>query len=166
VAHKFGLGSNDSARALLCNVTKKYMYIPLIGSDYPKKLVALIDSAKKNIDIAVYDWRWYIDQPGHPAQALNLAIVRAVRRGVQVRAVVNTAHIVPTLQNVGIRAKIIPQRKTLHAKLVIVDNETLVIGSHNFSRNAFASNIETSIMVDIPQGETRFQDFFNRLYGF
>jgi phosphatidylserine/phosphatidylglycerophosphate/cardiolipin synthase-like enzyme len=140
-------------------------FLPLIGADYPKKVVPLIDSAKKNIDIAVYDWRWYIDQPGHPAQALNLAIVRAVRRGVQVRAVVNTSHIVPTLQKVGIRAKIIPQRKTLHAKLVIVDNETLVIGSHNFSRNAFASNIETSVMIDIPSENTRFQEFYTNIFG-
>lgn len=137
----------------------------IIGSDYPKKIIPLIDSAKRNIDIVVYDWRWYADRLGHPVQQLNMAIVRAVQRGVIVRAVINANIILGVLQSVGIRARQLPDRRTLHTKMMIVDGDTLVIGSHNFTRNAFASNIETSIIVTIPSEVTRLHEFFNNLYG-
>jgi len=137
----------------------------VIGSDYPKKMIPLIDGAKKNIDIVVYDWRWYADQLGHPVQQFNMAIVRAVQRGVVVRAVVNAHILVPILTKVGVKVRQLKDRRTLHTKLVIIDTSTLVIGSHNFTRNAFASNIETSVVVDIAEGDTRLASFFNNLYG-
>lgn len=137
----------------------------VIGSDYPKKIIALIDGAKKNIDIVVYDWRWYADQLAHPVQQFNMALVRAVQRGVVVRAVVNAHILVPILTKVGIKVRQLKDRRTLHTKMVILDGSTLVIGSHNFTRNAFASNIETSIVVEIPLGEQRLVSFFNNLYG-
>jgi len=137
----------------------------LIGSDYPKKMIPLIDGAKKNIDIVVYDWRWYADQLAHPVQQFNMALVRAVQRGVFIRAVVNAHILVPVLTQVGIKVRQLKDRRTLHTKLVIIDSRTLVIGSHNFTRNAFASNIETSIVVEIPEEDVRLSSFFNNLYG-
>lgn len=137
----------------------------LIGSDYPKKMIPLLDGAKKNIEIVVYDWRWYADQVGHPVQQFNMAIARAVNRGVIVRAVVNAHILVPVLTKVGVKVRQLKDRRTLHTKLVIVDSRTLVIGSHNFTRNAFTSNIETSIITEIPEGDERLASFFNNLYG-
>jgi phosphatidylserine/phosphatidylglycerophosphate/cardiolipin synthase-like enzyme len=139
--------------------------IVLIGSEYPKKIIPLIESAKRNIDIVVYDWRWYPDQVSHPVQQFNMALVRAVQRGVIVRAVINAHTILPVLQKVGIKARQLGDKRTLHSKLIMVDETTLVIGSHNFTRNAFVSNIESSIVVEIPAEVTRFKEFFNNLYG-
>lgn len=140
------------------------IFIPIVGADYPKKVIPLLDNAKKNIDLISYDWRWYPNQPGHVVQQFNIALVNAVRRGVIVRAVVNRVEILPTLANVGIVARKMRDKRTLHTKLVIIDSEILVIGSHNFTRNAFGSNVETSIAVSIPPGETRFQNFFDTLF--
>lgn len=137
----------------------------IIGSEYPKKIIPLIESAKKNIDIVVYDWRWYPDQLAHPVQQFNIALVRAVQRGVIVRAVVNANTILDTLKSVGIKAKQLPDKRVLHSKMIMLDDTTLVIGSHNFTRNAFTSNIETSIAVEIPENATRFREFFNNIYG-
>lgn len=137
----------------------------LIGSDYPKHLIPLIDGAKKSIDIVVYDWRWYEDQLAHPVQQFNMALVRAVQRGVTVRAVINANVILSKLTALGIKARQLSDRRTLHSKLLIIDHSTLVIGSHNFTRNAFTSNIETSIVVEIPEDVTRLHEFFNNIYG-
>lgn len=139
--------------------------IVLIGSEYPREIIKLIDGAKKNIDIVVYDWRWYEDQLAHPVQQFNMAIVRAVQRGVLVRAVINAHTILETLKSVGIKARQLGDKKTLHTKMIVIDNKQLVIGSHNFTRNAFTSNIETSIVVELPEEATRLQSFFNNLYG-
>lgn len=139
--------------------------IPIIGAEYPKKVIPLIDGAKKNIDIVVYDWRWYPDQIAHPVQQLNAAIVRASQRGVFVRAVVNADLNLQVLNNAGIKARRLADKRTLHTKMILIDNRTLILGSHNFTRNAFGANIETSIAVEVPEDITRFTEFFNNLYG-
>lgn len=139
--------------------------IPLIGSDYPKKVIPLIDGAKKNVHIVMYDWRWYPNQPGHSVQQFNAALVRAVGRGVVVRAVLNTADIVPVLASVGIKARTMRDKRTLHSKLLLIDSSVLVIGSHNITRNAFGSNIEASVVVELPGDVTRFSEFFENLYN-
>ena len=138
--------------------------IPIIGSDFPKIVIPLIDSAQKNIDIVVYDWRWYENQVGHPVQQFNIALVRALKKGVQVRVILNKPDLVPILTKIGIKARVLRDRRTVHTKLMIIDNKTVIIGSHNYTRNAFGSNIETSIVTEIPNGQTRLQDFFNNLF--
>lgn len=139
--------------------------IPIIGAEYPKKVIPLIKNARRNIDIVVYDWRWYENKPAHPTQQLNIAFVNAAKRGVQVRAVVNSHENVALLNSVGIKARQISERRTMHTKLLLIDDKILVIGSHNFTRNAFAHNIETSVSLEIPHGENRFSQFFDNLYN-
>lgn len=136
----------------------------LVGSDFPKYVIPLIDSAKKNIDIVVYDWRWYQDDPSHAVQQFNTALVRAVARGVQVRAVVNTPLLIKQLSDVGIWARQTKDKRTVHTKMMLVDRQKIVIGSHNYTRNAFGSNIETSIIAEIPEGQDRFAQFFENLF--
>ena len=137
----------------------------LIGADYPKKVIPLLNAAKKNIDIVVYDWRWYPNQPAHAVQQFNAALVRAAQRGVLVRAVVNAPLLLPILASVGIKARQVAGKRTIHAKMVLIDDEILILGSHNFTRNAFGSNVEVSIVVPVASDYRRFRDFFERLYG-
>lgn len=139
--------------------------IPLIGNDYPTKVIPFIDNAKANIDIIVYDWRWYPNNPSFNVQQFNSALVRAVSRGVVVRAVINTPQLLPILTSVGIKARCTRNKRTLHAKFISIDNETLVIGSHNFTKNAFNFNLEVSILTNIPDGITRFAELFENLYN-
>lgn len=139
--------------------------IPIIGSDYTKLVIPLIENARHSIDICMYDWRWYFDNAEHPVQLFNMALVRAVRRGVRVRCLTNTDLLIDTLNNLKMKARTLKDTRVLHSKLVIFDNQTLVIGSHNLTSNAFTRNLETSVIVEIPQGQTRFQEYFNNLYG-
>lgn len=139
--------------------------IAIVGADYPKKVIPLINAAKKNIDVVMYDWRWYPDMPGHAVQRFNIAIANAMRRGVTVRAVINRVDLLAMLVNVGVRARVTRDKRTVHTKMIIIDDEVLIIGSHNLTRNAFGANIETSVAVKIPEGETRFQEFFKNLYS-
>jgi len=137
----------------------------IIGAEYPKKVIPLIDGARKNIDIVIYDWRWYRDQIANPVQQLNAAIVRAAQRGVVVRAVVNAALNLEQLNAVGIKARVMRDKRTLHTKMILIDGKILVIGSHNFTRNAFGHNVEASIAVELGVSDTRFAQFFDNLYN-
>jgi len=138
--------------------------IPIIGAEFSKKIIPLLDQAKQNLDIVVFDWRWYPDQPGSFVQLFNQAVVRCVRRGVLVRAVVNSPDILAQLQKVGVMAKRLKTPRLIHCKLMIIDNEKLVIGSHNYTASAFNMNMEASAIIDLPDGAGRFGEFFNRIY--
>lgn len=140
-------------------------FIPIVGSEFSAKVVPILESAKRNIDIVVYDWRFYPERLAHPCQLFNRALIAAVRRGVIVRAVVNNAQFIDTFKRLGIQVKKMPDKRVLHSKMIIVDRETLIIGSHNYTSNGMVRNIETSLIVSIPEGITRFADFFENLYN-
>jgi len=109
----------------------------IIGSEFPKKVIPLIDQAKRSIEIIVFDWRWYPQNPGSTVQLFNQSLVRAARRKVKIRAIANNNEIISTLTNVGIDAKKIISKKLVHSKLMIIDNRILIIGSHNYTQSAF-----------------------------
>jgi len=136
----------------------------LIGKDYPAKVIPLIENAGISIDIVMYDWRWYGDKPGHTIQQFNNALVQAVCRGVRVRAVVNTGAHAKFLATLGIKARSLRDRRTLHSKLVIIDETTLIIGSHNLTSNAFYRNLESSVILELPAGGNRIAEYFDNLY--
>lgn len=137
----------------------------IIGAEYPDKVIPLIEKAGQNIDIVSYDWRWYANKPGHSAQQINIALVNAARRGVQVRAILNVAELVPLLNSVGIKARTLRDKRTLHAKMILIDGAQAVIGSHNLTANAFYRNLEVSVIVEIPEGNDRLRIFFENLYN-
>lgn len=136
----------------------------IIGAEYPVKVGKLIDSAKYSIDILMFDWRWYKDDIAHPLQIFNQKLVRAVRRGVRIRTITNYAELVDTLNTLGFYAKKWPQKNLLHSKLVIIDKEIVVSGSHNFTGNAFCANLETSVIFHEPALALKFSDYFNNLW--
>lgn len=141
------------------------MFVPIIGSEYPAKVSLLLDSAQRSVDILMYDWRWLEGRPGNTLQRFNLALLAAKKRGVQIRAVLNTDLLLPTLNKLGIQARVLKDKRVLHTKMLLIDERVLVIGSHNLTRNAFGTNLEASIAVILPANELRFQQFFNNLWG-
>lgn len=137
----------------------------IIGKNYPKLVIPLIENAKHSIKIVVFDWRWYANDPANPCQLFNASIVRAVRRGVSVKACVNSDSIrSPLIQN-GVEAKIPISKNLMHTKFVIIDDEILVMGSHNFSQSAFTTNFETSVILDDPAEIQEFILLFNSLWS-
>lgn len=136
----------------------------IIGSNFPKEVKPLIENAKKTIDVIVFDWRWYSNDPSNPVQLFNQCFVRAVRRGVCVRVLLNSSAILPILDDVGIKAKCPNIEGLVHSKMILIDGKDLVIGSHNFTQHAFTSNLEISTyMPDYPDVD-KLLELFNNLY--
>jgi len=138
---------------------------PIIGKEFPKKVIPLIENAKKTIDIIVFDWRWYPQDPGASVQLFNQAIVRAVRRGVKVRAIANNDEIVRVLNSIGCEAKRLLTEKLVHAKMMIVDDEIVILGSHNYTQSAFQMNLELSVILDNLENTADFSNFFQNLFN-
>lgn len=136
----------------------------IIGKQFPEKVIPLIEQAKTSIDIVVFDWRWYPQDPGASVQLFNQAIIRAVRRGVKVRAIANNDEIVRILNQNGCEAKKLLTAKLVHPKIMIIDNELVVTGSHNYTQSAFQMNYEMSMILRGREEIERIIEFFNNLY--
>lgn len=136
----------------------------VIGKQFPTKITPLIDLAKKSLKIVVYDWRWYPNDPGNAVQLFNQAIIRASKRGVRVEAIVNHDSIVAFLNHEGISAKKISIQGLVHAKLMIIDDDIVVLGSHNYTHNAFCLNQEMSVILRDILNVEDFNIFFKSLW--
>ncbi len=136
----------------------------VIGKDFPKKIIPLIDSAKQSINIVVYDWRWYPNDPGCAVQIFNQSLVRASRRGVKIKAIVNNDGIVEILKSLEINARRVVLKNIIHAKLMIIDDNIVILGSHNYSQNAFTLNQEISVILSVPEKDHDFSRFFIRFF--
>lgn len=136
----------------------------IIGKQFADKVIPLINGAKFSIKTVVYDWRWYANDPGNTVQLFNQAIVRAVKRGVQTQAIVNNDVILQTLKEVGIQAKMLQIAGIVHAKLMIIDDKTVILGSHNYTHNAFVVNQEISVALFDCENIADFNNFFDTLW--
>jgi len=119
----------------------------IIGKQFPEKVIPLIEGAKNSIKTIVFDWRWYANDPGNSVQLFNQAIVRASRRGVKIEAIVNSTEILNPLRENGINVKKLNITGLVHAKLMIIDNNIIIVGSHNYTHNAFVVNHELSLIL-------------------
>lgn len=136
----------------------------IIANQYVKKVVPLIESAKDSIDICVFDWRWYANDVGELCQKFNQSIVSAVRRGVKVRALVNSEEIAAPLRKVGLAVKVHNSARLLHLKMMIIDQKIVVTGSHNYSKSAFNTNYELSVILSDNFDVFEFSNFFQTLW--
>lgn len=137
----------------------------IIGSQFPKKVIPLIENAVKSIEIIVFDWRWYPQDPGASVQLFNQAIVRAVRRGVKIRVIANNDEIVRVLKSVGCEAKKLKTASLVHCKFMIIDDGLVITGSHNYTQSAFQMNLEASVIFEDLEAALSLKNFFKNLWG-
>lgn len=139
--------------------------IALSGSQFPKSVVPIVESARQSIDIIVFDWRWYPHDPGASCQLFNQAILRASARKVKIRAILNNDNIINVLKSYGVDAKRLITAKLVHCKFMIVDSKHIVVGSHNYSETAFCKNLEFSLVVKDVEDIIPFNNFFNQVWS-
>ncbi len=136
----------------------------ITGKEYPEKVIPMIENCKKSIDIVVFDWRWYPDQIGSSIQRFNNAIVKKGNTGKQIRAITNTKEISNVLIQGNIKAKIWKSKRLLHTKLMMIDDEIAIIGSHNYTLNAFTINQEVSLIIKQKQVLEKLKLYFENLW--
>lgn len=136
----------------------------IIGREFPEKVIPLIEASKKSIKIVVYDWRWYENDPGNAVQLFNQSIIRAARRGVSIQAIVNNDRIALILNSNGVVAKKINVSGIVHSKLLIIDDDTVVVGSHNYTHSAFVVNQEISVALSECEKINDVNNYFQSLW--
>jgi len=148
-----------------------------LGSDYGPRVTALLDGAKSSVRVLMYEWKWYSHESAGGVRDFNLALVRALRRGVKVRVILNSEDLSHPLTRIngrtgsflrkaGAEVKTGHLGSTTHAKVLIIDDEILVLGSHNISKSAFTRNFEASIIIHSRQSILDFIRYFENIWKF
>lgn len=140
-------------------------HVALIGSRFVAGVLPSIDAAQSTICIIIFDWRIYRHNPEQPVMQMLEALTRAAARGVYVRVLSQHDGVRNELKLRGIKSKALYHEKLVHAKLMIIDNKSVVIGSHNYTQSAFARNLEVSALVESPELAATLGDYFNGLWG-
>jgi len=136
----------------------------IIGKEFPTQVIPLIKTARKSVDIIVFEWRWYPDQVGSSIQQFNHEIIKAVRHNLKVRVLVNSKKILGPLKDCGVDAKKLISKRLLHTKVMLIDNEMVILGSHNYTMNAFTINHEVSVIIHDKDVVKRLITYFENLW--
>jgi len=131
----------------------------LIGHEYGKVARKYIKEARDEILVSVFLWNFYYGDPACEASKFNQEIINAVKRGVKVKGLVSTTAKVKKMIEAGCQIKESCFANKLHNKVMIIDQKIVILGSHNFTKNALGRNYEVSMMFEIEGKE-------NRLYRF
>ena len=148
---------------------------PAIASDYPKVVMPLVEQATTSIDILMYEWKWYGHESAGGVQKLSLAICAAAHRGVRVRIILNVESMGHAITKINTKTRGFLERAgcevkwgqvgvATHAKMMVLDDQILVLGSHNYSKGAFSRNQEASIIVEGREEIAAYRQYFNDLW--
>lgn len=119
-----------------------------VNSNFFLELKTILQNAKEEINIIIYNWHFYSNAPGCNTQILNQILFLKMRQGVKVKVIVGNKTLKKFLKENNFDVKLNQVRGLNHAKLVIVDKKIATVGSHNFSENAWTRNEEASIISD------------------
>ena len=131
----------------------------LVAPDNAERaLIARIDNATRSVDVI---------QPaiGSRHQSFLEAAIRAARRGVRVRVLLSNAwysedeneamaewiNARGETEDLPLEAKVVDPESTfedIHAKGVVIDNDTAVVGSMNWNNNSANENREVTVVLD------------------
>lgn len=137
----------------------------IIGKEYIEKVIPLIVAARNTIEIIIYEMRLRPGDEDHPVSVLALALKDAKERGVTVRALVSSPAVKAHLEGYTLEARILYTPKLMHAKMMLIDSVVAIVGSHNYTQSAFASNIEISLSVTLPSPQNELVSYFKNLWG-
>lgn len=131
--------------------------------DYGPAALSIIGDAQDTLYVIEY----VIYDDGVVADLLD-AMEEAHARGVEVRVLADeesasTAAAIDTLVAAGVDAKLDSAGTTTHNKLILADDQVLV-GSHNFSDNAMTENHEASLLIEDATVAEYYERYFQSLW--
>lgn len=137
------------------NASYEVCFVP--GQDCASVAAKAINSAKTTVDIQAYHLT------NHKIIA---SILQAKSRGVQVRVLLDKAGTNEgfPLLDAGIPVKIDYKKAIAHNKVAIIDNQSVITGSFNFSEGAQKRNVENLIWIKDPKlAQAYAENFRNRV---
>lgn len=140
--------------------------------DYYSKLLELLNNTNRSVYIIMYVVKYDPKETQDPVNVILRKLVELHLRGVNVKIIIDDE----TLNNYPetieyLLANNIPvkldesKNKVTHAKIVVIDEEIVLIGSHNWTESALSYNHETSLLVQSRDLAKQVINYFNSIWN-
>ncbi len=137
------LGTNLSARQSYVSLHQdKIYFLPKQGNEVKNQIINLIENSKKTIVVSMYNFSY---------KKFAKALVKASKQGVKIKVYLDKSkvkkddEIYKYLRKNNI--KIYISKEKLHTKIAIFDDDTLMIGSSNWTKESFSKNNEVILFI-------------------
>ena len=124
----------------------------------------------RSIFISIFSFKAGVHKNSYPDRILG-HLAKAVKRGVDVKVILENTGRVNYELNVqnrrtgklmeekGVKVYFDSPRTTTHAKLIVIDERLVILGSHNLTQSALKHNNEISIMLSRPDLAKRARNY-------
>lgn len=147
----------------------------LLDEKYVWAVPPLIKAAKKEIFIIAYLMGLPNEKSPGKEAILFKELLNAKKRGVDCRVILNFTYPANKIVKLNVEAgrwlkenkiecRYVARNRTVHAKMIIIDGVTLILGSHNWSRRAAERNVEASVEVRALPVVQEAREEFSRLW--
>jgi phosphatidylserine/phosphatidylglycerophosphate/cardiolipin synthase-like enzyme len=146
----------------------------IIDSEYPKVVREAIRGAQNSIQMMMFEASYYQKYPDTPSNLLIRELIAARKRGVKVAVILEQGESTDRTTNrnlltgkllarEGVDVTYDPPTLTTHTKLLIIDDETVILGSTNWTYNALTRNHEVSVLIRSPEMAKALTDYFAKV---
>jgi hypothetical protein len=150
-------------------------FIPTTDNNYFPVVHNLLKLAMHSIQAIIFHAKVNLRKKSDKATALLQDMADASKRNCDVRILLNTSSKKSVLTRHNLLTKdffkstMVETRTTnktrlAHSKLIIIDNEITIIGSHNLSERSLSRNRETSLVINSLTLAKKFQEYFYTQY--
>ena len=136
----------------------------------------LIQGAKQSVRVMMFDMAYYAKHADAPTNVLIRELIGAKKRGVKVEVILEVREgedrvtkgnrrTGKILSEGGVEVVYDSLLKTTHAKLMIVDEQSILLGSTNWTYNALSTNNEASVLIRSKEVARELLDYFAQVKG-
>lgn len=136
----------------------------ILDRNFTGKARSFIDLAQSEIRLCAYAWRWYANEPEIEIQKFNVSLFKAMQRGVKIKCLVNNYSMYSYFSNLGFVCKFVDRTRMLHTKAIVIDQKTLILGSHNLTKRANSDNFEASVAIQDFETVQQFSTYFDKMW--
>ncbi|MEA1926664.1 MAG: phospholipase D-like domain-containing protein [Candidatus Auribacterota bacterium] len=139
--------------------------VPVVDREYLPAAQKLIEKAGKSISLSMF-----VVKRGEMVNKLIKELKNSAQRGVEVRILLDDhiAHNQRTVNSLkgikNLKIKLDSPRKTTHNKMLIVDGETVLIGSTNWTDSSLGSADEANVIISHKEIAAYLEEFFEKLW--
>ncbi len=147
----------------------------VFNTDYYPTALRMIKSARSSVHLIMFALKYY--EGKHQTDTLLMELKKAGQRGADVRVVLEggddeflgkafkkeAQQVAKFLEDGGyVDVRFDPRWRTTHAKLLIVDGRNILVGSTNWTMQAFTSNNESNALI---RGNVNdFEEYFEKVW--
>lgn len=151
------------------------MGLLVVDNQFLPQAQALIEQAKKQIDISSFKLEMTTKPRGSTLYHFWLKVIEKLKQGVKVRILLNwhadrrsvaktNLYVMQQMKQHGADVRFLKNNRCCHAKIIAVDKTKAIIGSHNLSIRSCHNNFEISYVLPDPETISQLQSVFEKSF--